>query len=327
MSKKLDFRNCVLFACTFFSSLLMFSLDAYCRSEILTDIVFINIAGMHFHRMEFVSIIFAVALLIGVMSEKLFRHNKIAACFSVSVLAVFTAFFAMVNTDLFQLLSPTMRISHVTMSLSRVLGIISAVSGLFVGYAAAFALNRKADRWAAFVSVIAAAVISVFMQSSGMYRFGYLLSAVLILACAFSGVKNEKDAIPGDFAADKLPLKNHAVQFLFTTSAFVLLLIMPRVITVNGGMDHMTASVVSAVLLFAYFAAAEFRKVSVCSVIGVLVGSIIHYVLVHFVCIETVYSGNRVIYSVQPAMVAVIAAVTVISFVLMKVLSSKKSNN
>ena len=88
MRKNITCENVVLFACTFISSLLLLTFDVYCRTEIVTDVLFINISGLKFHRMEFVSIIFSLAFLIGLILEKLFKHRKMIVCSALSILAV-----------------------------------------------------------------------------------------------------------------------------------------------------------------------------------------------------------------------------------------------
>lgn len=318
MSRQLNSKNLVLFACTFFSSLLLLSFDAYCKAEILTDIVFFNIAGIQFHRIEFVSIIFSVALLIGIFLEKTLKHNKFVAALSVSVLAIFCAVFALLNTDLLQLLCPTMRISHVTMSLSRILGIVAGVSGGFVGYGISFADYKKLNRNAILISVISAVIISIYMQSSGLYRISYLFTAVLLLICAFIfGIKNNANSNE-DITVQKIASKHIFIQGFFLTVMTVAVLITPRFIMISCGLSEITASLTVALLLLVCIFVSEIQNTHLFGISGILTGSIIHYIIIHYLCVKTVYSGNRVIYSVNPLLFLSILIILTISIILVR---------
>lgn len=282
------------------------------------DIVFINIAGIQFHRMEFVSIIFSVALLIGIFLEKILKHNKFVAGLSVSALAIFCAVFALLNTDLFQLLCPTMRISHVTMSLSRILGIVAGVSGGFVGYGISFAGYKQSNRNAILISVISAVIISIYMQSSGLYRISYLFTAVLLLICAFIfGIKNNANSNE-DITVQKIASKHIFAQGLFLTVMTVAVLITPRFIMISCGLSEITASLTVALLLLVCIFVSEIQNTHLFGISGILTGSIIHYIIIHYLCVKTVYSGNRVIYSVNPLLFLSILIILTISIILVR---------
>lgn len=318
MCEKITSKNAVLFACTFIGTLLLLVFDAYCRTEVVTDVLFINISGLKFHRMEFVSIIFSLAFLIGAVLEKLFKHSKGFACFAMGVLAIFTAVFAMLNTDLFQLLFPTMRISHVTMSLSRILGILAGVSGIPVGVGIEYAWRGKTNGKIAAAAVIVSAASDVFMQSTGLYRIGFLLSAIIVLICIYiTEVKNDTEAMT-DVGNKRIAIKEMLMQFLIFTSVTVLVLITPRFLLAGCGLNYISVFLIIAVVLTILFGISDLQKVSLFGFSGMFVGSIFHYIIVHFVYTMTEYSGNRVIYYVPAYLFSIVLFVTVAICVIYK---------
>lgn len=318
MRKNITCENAVLFACTFVSSLLLLSFDAYCKAEILTDIVFINIAGLAFHRMEFVSIVFSFAVLIGIGLEKLLKHRKITVGLSLSVLSILCAVIALLSTDLFQLLCPTMRISHVTMSLSRILGILAGVSGIFVGIATEYVLQGKANRNASVFAVILSAAFAVFMQSTGLYRIGFLSATAVVLTCTFLSESRKEPKMSEKNVSGRISKKSVLVQFLFFTAAIVLMLLTPRFLMITSGLGEVSASLTVGVFLFITVKALASQEFSVLGFVGMPTGSLLHYIIVHFVCTKTVYSGNRVIYAVPLWLFISVFVVVFALFVLLK---------
>lgn len=318
MRKNITCENAVLFACTFISSLLLLTFDVYCRTEIVTDVLFINISGLKFHRMEFVSIIFSLAFLIGLILEKLFKHRKMIVCFALSILAVFAAVFALLNTDLFQILCPTMRISHVTMSLSRILGIFAGVSGIMTGVGIEYVFHGKANKNSAVLAVVVSVILSVFMQSTGLYRAGFLLATAVILVCLFLSESSKNLQIPDNTAGKKISKKISFLQFFYFTAITVLLLITPRFIMTTCGLNYLFALLTVGVFLLLSIVISDSQRISAFSFVGMTAGSIIHYIIVHYICPMTVYSGNRVIYSVPLWLSISVFFVALVSIVLLK---------
>ena len=318
MRKNITCENVVLFFCFFFSSLLFLTFVVYCRCEIVTDVLFINISGLKFHRMEFVSIIFSLAFLIGLILEKLFKHRKMIICSALSILAVFAAVFALLNTDLFQILCPTMRISHVTMSLSRILGIFAGVSGIMTGVGIEYVFHGKANKNSAVLAVVVSVILSVFMQSTGLYRVGFLLAAAVVLGCLFLAESRKNFQLPENTAGKKISKKISFLQFFCFTAITVLLLITPRFIMTTCGLKYLSASLTVGAFLLISVILSDFRKVSTFGFVGMLAGSILHYIIVHYICTMTVYSGNRVIYSVPLWVSISVFFVALVSIVLLK---------
>ena len=308
----------MLFACTFISSLLLLTFDVYCRTEIVTDVLFINISGLKFHRMEFVSIIFSLAFLIGLFSEKLLKHRKGFVCFTLSVSAVFAAVFALLNTDLFQILCPTMRISHVTMSLSRILGILAGVSGIITGVGMEYVFHGKADKTPAVLAVLSSVILSVFMQSTGIYRVGFLLAAAVVLGCLFLAESRKNLQLPEKTDSKKISKKISFLQFFCFTAITVLLLITPRFIMTTCGLNYLSASLTVGVFLLLSIVISDYQRISAFGFVGMTTGSVIHYIIVHYICPMTVYSGNRVIYSVPLWLSISVFFVALVSIVLLK---------
>lgn len=312
MRKSISCENAVLFACTFISSLLLLTFDVYCRTEIVTDVLFINISGLKFHRMEFVSLIFSFAFSIGLILEKLFKRRKMIVCFALSILAVFAAAFALLNTDLFQILCPTMRISHVTMSLSRILGILAGVSGIMTGIGMEYVFHGKADKNYAVFAVVVSLILSVFMQSTGLYRVGFLLAAAVVLGCLFLAESRKNLQLPEKTDSKKISKKISLLQFFCFTSITVLLLITPRFVMTSCGLNYLSASLTVGAFLLISVILSDFRKVSTFGFAGMLAGSILHYIIVHYLCPMTVYSWNRVIYSVPICLFLIVLSVVIL---------------
>lgn len=311
MRKNITCENVVLFACTFISSLLFLTFDVYCRTEIVTDVLFINISGLKFHRMEFVSIIFSLAFLIGLILEKLFKHRKMIICSALSILAVFAAVFALLNTDLFQILCPTMRISHVTMSLSRILGIFAGVSGIMTGVGIEYVFHGKANKITAVLAVMVSVILSVFMQSTGLYRIGFLLAAAVILVCLFFAENRKNFQFPENTDYKKISKKISLMQFFCFSAFTALLLITPRFVMTTCGLNYLSASLFVGVLLLFFMVVLDFQRISAFGFAGMTAGSALHYIIVHYLCPMTVYSGNRVIYSVPKYLFIIVLFVAV----------------
>ncbi|MGN0469181.1 MAG: hypothetical protein ACI4GY_10700 [Acutalibacteraceae bacterium] len=314
MRKKITVENAVLFACTFISSLLLLTFDVYCRTEIVTDVLFINISGLKFHRMEFVSIIFSLAFLIGLFLEKMLRHRKGFVCFALSVSAVFAAVFALLNTDLFQILCPTMRISHITMSLSRILGILAGVSGIMTGVGMEYVLHGKANKNTAVLAVVVSVILSVFMQTTGLYRVGFLLAATVILVCLFLTENCKNHPLPENTSGKKSSKKISLLQFFCFAAITVLLLITPRFVMTTCGLNYLSAALIVGVFLLFFIVFSDSQMISAFGFAGMMAGSVIHYIIVHYICPMTVYSGNRVIYSVPIYLYLVVLLVTAFLF-------------
>lgn len=123
--------------------LLLMTFDAFCLETVTPEQPLITIAGLKFFRNEFTILLFTLAALIGAVLARIFnRKAAVLVPLLVSSLFVFLGFIALFNVDIMQSLNPTMRISHVTMSVSRALSIVVGASGIPVGYLLTISLER-----------------------------------------------------------------------------------------------------------------------------------------------------------------------------------------
>ena len=230
------------------------------------------------------------------------------------------------NTDLFQILCPTMRISHVTMSLSRILDIFAGVSGIMTGVGIEYVFHGKANKNSAVLAVVVSVILSVFMQSTGLYRVGFLLAAAVVLGCLFLAESRKNFQLPENTAGKKISKKISFLQFFCFTAITVLLLITPRFVMTTCGLNYLSASLIVGVLLLIFFAVSDSQMISAFGFAGMTAGSVLHYIIVHYICPMTVYSGNRVIYSVPIYLYFVVLLATAFPFVTNK-LSIKQRRN
>lgn len=118
-----------------YTMLLLITFDAFCLETVTPEQPLITIAGLKFFRNEFTILLFVLTALIGaVLARIINRKAAVLVPVLVTSLSIFLGFIALFNVDVMQSLDPTMRISHVTMTVSRVLSIVAGASGIPVGY-------------------------------------------------------------------------------------------------------------------------------------------------------------------------------------------------
>ena len=123
--------------------LLLMTFDAFCLETVTPEQPLITIAGMKFFRNEFTILLFALTALIGAVLARIFnRRAAVLVPVLVTSLFIFLGFIALFDVDLMQSLDPEMRISHVTMSVSRALSIVAGASGIPAGYLLTVSLER-----------------------------------------------------------------------------------------------------------------------------------------------------------------------------------------
>ncbi len=123
--------------------LLLLTFDAFCLETVTPEQPLITIAGLKFFRNEFTILLFALTALIGAVLARIFnRKAAVLVPVLVTSLFIFLGFIALFDVDLMQSLDPEMRISHVTMSVSRALSIVVGASGIPAGYILTVSLER-----------------------------------------------------------------------------------------------------------------------------------------------------------------------------------------
>lgn len=184
-----------------FVTVFAISFQYYFSKFISPETPLMNIGGIPFQHIEFVSILFTVAMLLGVivsqflLKEKIFKLVPIC----IALLGFIAIFIGMFTVDFFQKLAPTMRISHVIMTASRLNGIILSVSGIFVGIILSAVMNHTKR---IIHALVLALLLTVFAYSLNAFSIVYIVLgvAIVILAIVYGyiGVKNNSVKLPSE---------------------------------------------------------------------------------------------------------------------------------
>lgn len=328
MRNKINKDSFALFATILYGAVMLLTFEWYCSNTVLTDLSFMNIAGLPFYRMEFASIIFAAAMIAGSIVGSKWRLSRRLISLSLSVLAVFAFLMAFLNVDLFQMLSPTMRISHVTMSVSRILTILLGVSGLFVGLNCGSLQKREISRGTAVAASGLAVLLSALAVSGTYYQLIYFIITAALFAAAlyFDFAKGDQpDAIqpPQPQKGSSRP----ALTILCAAAAALLLLITPRFLSVACALPGDSIALITGLLLIAAAALWGGVGASPWAAAGFLLGSILNYVVTHYCSVETIYSGNRVVHAISPAVYLIIFAAAALAAAGKLFLSNRKRSD
>lgn len=184
-----------------FVTVFAISFQYYFSKFISPETPLMNIGGIPFQHIEFVSILFTVAMLLGVivsqflLKEKIFKLVPIC----IALLGFIAIFIGMFTVDFFQKLAPTMRISHVIMTASRLNGIILSVSGIFVGIILSAVMNHTKR---IIHALVLALILTIFAYSLNAFSTVYIVLgvAIVILAIVYGyiGIKNNSVKLPSE---------------------------------------------------------------------------------------------------------------------------------
>lgn len=181
-----------------YAMLLLLTFDAFCLETVTPERPLITIAGLKFFRNEFTILLFTLTALIGAVLARIF--NRKAAVFVpllVSSLFVFLGFITLFNVDVMQSLDPTMRISHVTMTVSRVLSIVAGASGIPIGYILTVSLeSARIQELLPAAGVVGLAAIAAIADQ--LYVPVYLTLAVVIAVLGILCSQADRE-ITGEF--------------------------------------------------------------------------------------------------------------------------------
>ena len=160
--------------------LLLMTFDAFCLETVTPEQPLITIAGLKFFRNEFTILLFTLTALIGAVLVRIFNRKAVVLIpLMVSSLFAFLGFIALFNVDIMQSLDPTMRISHVTMSVSRALSIVVGTSGISAGYLLTISLER-ADIQKLLPEFSAVGLVAIGALADQLYVPVYLVLSVMI---------------------------------------------------------------------------------------------------------------------------------------------------
>lgn len=297
------------------------SFDNYCKTQVTPETPLFNIAGLPFLRMEFISIIFAFAFIIGTLIIVLFKKaDKFFLPFALGFTGILTVFISLFDVNTLQLFAPKMRISHVIMTVSQVLAIVAAVSGGFIGAACAVISRQKISSKAVLPSSLSAAVLSILANEENLQGGLFFISGILLLL----------GSIVSDFGFEykpaakiKMDIKREILPFILTVSFTALFGILYASVYENAGFSLTGFTAVSGILIILFALSIKMDYNVFMQPAAIFIGTIISFVLVHFAGNVITYSGNRVIYVIPYSILLILSAVCAGLFI--AVFASKKS--
>lgn len=284
------------FSAVFFSVSLFLTLDIYCKNQVTPETPLLNIAGLPFLRMDFVLVVFAAAFAVGTIAAGILKKF---ACglrvLALGALGCIAVFFALFDVDTVQLLVPTMRISHVIMTVSRVLAITAGAGGIFFGVY----FSRLSDFYALkkpmCIGAAAAVACSVFANAENLQTMLYAVCGILLLiSCLLSDFA---EPAPTVYTVPSRPktVRGALADFLGMCALTVFFGISYSVWCENAGFGETSLTVITGCICIALVASARMRP-NILHAAALLLGSAVSYCLVHFAAEVVTYSANRVIY-------------------------------
>lgn len=284
------------FSAVFFSGSLFLTLDIYCKNQVTPETPLLNIAGLPFLRMDFVLVVFATAFAVGMIAagilKKFARGLRVLVLGGLGCIAVFLSLF---DVDTLQLLAPTMRISHVIMTVSRVLAITAGAGGIFAGVYFSRLSDFGALKKPMCIGAAAAVVCSVFANAENLQTVLYAACGVLLL---LGGLLSDfAEPAPNVHTAPQPSetVRGSLADFLGTSALTVLFGISYSVWCENAGFSETGLTVIAGCICIVLVASARTRP-NLQRAAALLLGSAVSYCLVHFASEVITYSANRVVY-------------------------------
>lgn len=283
------------FSAVFFSVSLFLTLDIYCKNQVTPETPLLNIAGLPFLRMDYVMVVFAAAFAVGTLAamllKKFARGLRALALGGLGCIAVFLVLF---DADTLQLLAPTMRISHVIMTVSRVLAITAGAGGIFAGVYFSRLSDFIALKKPMCVGAAAAVACSVFANAENLQTVLYAACGVLLLLGSL--LSDFADPAPVHTAPQPSEtVRGSLADFLGTSALTVLFGISYSVWCENAGFSETGLTVIAGCICIVLVASARTRP-ALLRAAALLLGSAVSYCLVHFASEVITYSANRVVY-------------------------------
>lgn len=176
-----------LLATLIYVFVIFFTFDTYSLTQVTPELVLMNMFGLPFARMELVAILFGITFAVGAVISVLCKDkSKKLLSLSLALNGVIALLIAVLDVDLLQSIFPTMRISHVIMTLSRLSAFAVGATGLFVGFnlTTHVKYTPKIGAKSIFIAVLTAFVLGILSFSEGLYLLTYILSAAILFAAA-----------------------------------------------------------------------------------------------------------------------------------------------
>lgn len=179
-----------LFATVLFVFVFFLTFDSYSLTQVTPELVLLNLFGLPFARMELVSILFALTFAIGAGGCLLLKnYSKNLLSLSLALIGVISLVVGILDVNLLQAILPTMRISHVIMSLSRMTAFAVGTMGLFVGFNITNFVKYavKIDIKPVLYALITALIIGILSCAENAYNVLYCLLSAVIFVVAILG--------------------------------------------------------------------------------------------------------------------------------------------
>lgn len=282
-----------LFSVIFSAVSFFITFDVYCKNQITPETPLLNIAGLPFLRMDFVLIIFSAAFIIGALLSTILKKCRGLLPFVLGVFGCIALFIALFDVNTMQIFAPTMRISHVIMTVSRVIAIVFSVSGICVGAAVSALMNKRISKTAVVAACLGAVLAGVIANAQNLQTVLYFVCAVLLLISSLA-VDFSKDTTEISY---EFKFTNRIIFELVSVISFTVLFgVLYSILCENAGFGEIGFTAVSGIILAAMIIVSVKKLPAVLIGCGLFIGSVISFSLVHFASEVLVYSGNRVIY-------------------------------
>ena len=209
-------------------------------------------------------------------------------------LGCIAVFLALFDADALQLLAPTMRISHVIMTVSRVLAIPAGAGGIFAGVYFSRLSDFGALKKPMCIGAADAVICSVFANAENLQTVLYAVCGVLLLlGCLLSDFA---DPAPVHTTLSRSKTVCGSISdFLGTCALTALFGISYSVWCENAGFGETGLTVILGCISILPVVSARTRP-NLLQAAALLLGSAVSYCLVHFASEVITYSANRVVY-------------------------------
>lgn len=176
-----------VFAFFLYVFFLLFAYDSFCFDTVTTETPLLKIGDFPLLRTEFTAFLFSLTSVVGAAAGIVLRiKEKKYSSLLITIPGLILLFFTFFDVDALQILCPSMRISHVVMTLSRVSAIATGICGLFFGLALAL-LNSTKHPAAIICGVLAALLFSLLATEEKLYTLSFTAVSLILIATGISG--------------------------------------------------------------------------------------------------------------------------------------------
>lgn len=177
--------NANVFCIFLYMFFMLFSFDSFCFDSITTETPLLKIGELPMLRTDFVSLLFSLTFIIGAIIGVILRiKGKSFSSLLTTLLGIIALILVFFDVDTLQILAPTMRISHVIMTLSRISAILLGASGIIVGLALSLLESEKHTE-AVIAGILTAVLLSLLACQEKLYTLSFVIVSLMLL---FAGI-------------------------------------------------------------------------------------------------------------------------------------------